>query len=88
MALGLGDQLRLETPASPLMRPVVGILEFYYVEEGTVFMDRELSQEVLGRQRGRPHAVADLEPGVDRSAFKTEINRAAGRRAARVHLHQ
>jgi len=33
--VGLGDQFRLETPAGPLVRPVVGILEFYFVEKGT-----------------------------------------------------
>ena len=46
--LGVGDQMRLETPAGPSSRPVVGILEFYYVEKGTVFMDRELYKKYWG----------------------------------------
>jgi putative ABC transport system permease protein len=73
--LGLGDKLRLETPAGPLERPIVGILEFYYVEKGTVFMDRELYKKYWG-DNAVDLILLNLNPGVDRVAFKTDINRA------------
>jgi len=83
--LGLGDQLRLETPAGPLIRPVVGILEFYYVEKGTVFMDRELYKKYWG-DSAVDLMLLNLEPGIDRSAFKVEINKAmAGEQRAFIY---
>lgn len=83
--VGLGDQLRLETPAGPLVRPVVGILEFYYVEKGTVFMDRELYKKYWD-DNSVDLMLLNLEPGIDRSAFKTEINRAmAGEQRAFIY---
>ncbi len=86
--LGLGDQLRLETPAGPLVRPVVGILEFYYVEKGTVFMDRELYKKYWG-DNAVDLMLLNLEPGVDRLAFKTEINRVmAGEQRAFIYTSE
>src|SRR6185295_1728533 len=83
--LGLGDQLRLETPAGPLVRPVVGILEFYFVEKGTVFMDRELYKKYWG-DNAVDLMLLNLKPGIDRSAFKAEINQAmAGEQRAFIY---
>ena len=73
--VGIGDPLRLETPRGPLTRPVVGIVEFYYVEKGTVFMDRKLYKEYWG-DNSVDLILLNLEPGVDRALFKREINRA------------
>jgi putative ABC transport system permease protein len=73
--VGIGDQLRLETPGGPLTRPVVGIVEFYYVEKGTVFMDRKLYKEYWG-DNSVDLILLYLEPGIDRTSFKAEINRA------------
>ncbi len=86
--LGLGDQMRLETPAGPLVRPVVGILEFYYVEKGTVFMDRELYKKYWG-DNAVDLMLLNLEPGVDRLAFKKEINRVmAGEQRAFIYTSE
>jgi putative ABC transport system permease protein len=73
--IGIGGQLRLDTPNGPLVRPVVGIVEFYYVEKGTVFLDRELYKKYWG-DNTVDLILLNLEPGIDRSAFKAEINRA------------
>ncbi|HSS19883.1 MAG TPA: FtsX-like permease family protein [Pyrinomonadaceae bacterium] len=73
--IGLGNYLRLDTPAGPLVRPVVGVLEFYYVEKGTVFMDRELYKKYWG-DNSVDLILLNLQPGLDRNAFKAEINRA------------
>jgi hypothetical protein len=32
----LGDQLNLETPNGSLVRPVVGLLEYYHSDKGTI----------------------------------------------------
>lgn len=73
--VGIGDQVSLETPNGPLTRPVVGIVEFYYVEKGSIFMDRKLYKEYW-KDNSVDLILLNLQPGVDRAAFKTEINRA------------
>lgn len=84
----VGDQLRLETPGGPLIRPVVGVVEFYYVEKGTVFMDRKLYKEYW-EDNSVDLILLYLEPGIDRSSFKTEINRAmAGEQRAFIYTSE
>jgi len=86
--VGIGDQLRLETPGGPLTRPVVGIVEFYYVEKGTVFMDRKLYKEYWG-DNSVDLILLYLEPGIDRSSFKAEINRVmAGEQRAFIYTNE
>jgi putative ABC transport system permease protein len=86
--VGIGDQLLLETPRGPLSRPVVGIVEFYYVEKGTVFMDRKLYQQYWG-DNAVDLILLYLNPGIDRSSFKTEINRVmAGEQRAFIYTSE
>jgi putative ABC transport system permease protein len=86
--LGIGDQLRLETPGGPLTRPVVGIVEFYYVEKGTVFMDRKLYKEYWG-DNAVDLILLYLEPSIDRSSFKADINRVmAGEQRAFIYTNE
>lgn len=86
--LGVGDEMRLETPAGPLVRPVVGILEFYFVEKGTVFMDRELYKKYWG-DAAVDLILLNLNPGIDRYSFKAEINRAmAGEQRAFIYTSE
>jgi putative ABC transport system permease protein len=83
--LRIGDQLSLETPGGTLSRPVVGIVEYYYVEKGTIFMDRELYKKYWG-DNSVDLILLYLAPGIDRSAFKAEINRAmAGEQRAFIY---
>jgi putative ABC transport system permease protein len=78
----------LETPGGPLTRPVVGIVEFYYVEKGTVFMDRKLYKQYWG-DNSVDLMLLYLEPGIDRSAFKAEINRTmAGEQRAFIYTNE
>ena len=86
--VGIGDQLVLETPNGPLSRPVVGIVEFYYVEKGTVFMDRKLFKQYWG-DNSVDLILLYLQPGIDRSSFKAEINRAmAGEQRAFIYTNE
>jgi putative ABC transport system permease protein len=86
--LGLGDELRLMTPSGVLVRPVVGILEFYYVEKGTVFMSRELYKKYWG-DSSVDLILLNLAPGIDKTAFKAEVNRAmAGEQRAFIYTSE
>ena len=86
--LHVGDQLSVETPKGPLTRPVVGIVEFYYVEKGSVFMDRKLYKQYWG-DNSVDLILLNLQPGVDRAWFKGEINRAmAGEQRAFIYTSE
>lgn len=73
--LEVGDRLRIETPTGIFERPIAGIIEDYTSEKGAIFLDRDLY-----RRFWLDDAVdiieVNLEPGVDRQAFKTELERA------------
>lgn len=43
--LSIGDTLRLESPTKAFARPIVGIIDDYTSEKGTVFLDRRLYRE-------------------------------------------
>lgn len=86
--LNVGDQLSLETPKGLLTRPVVGVVEFYYVEKGSVFMDRALYKQYWG-DNAVDLILLNLQPGVDRAWFKGEINRAmAGEQRAFIYTSE
>ena len=70
----IGDQLHLDTPTGPLNRPILGILDDYRSEKGTIFMDR-----ALYKQYWKDDAVdfVDIvvQPGTDPNAVKKDIER-------------
>jgi len=74
-SFGVGDRLKLETPTEALERPIVGIIEDYTSEKGTVFMERSLY-----KQHWRDAAIdiidINLLPGIDRVTFKQQLQRA------------
>ena len=53
--LGVGDRLKLATPTEPFDRPIVGIIEDYTSEKGTVFMEANALQTILARRFNRHH---------------------------------
>lgn len=84
----IGDQLPLETPTGTLLRPVVGILEYYYAEKGTVFLSRELYKK-FWRDQGVDYIVLNLRPEIDRAAFKKNVEREiAGEQRAFIYTHE
>lgn len=86
--LHVGDQLSVGTPKGHLSRPVVGVVEFYYVEKGSVFMDRSLYKEYWG-DNSVDLILLNLQPGVDRTWFKGEINSAmAGEQRAFIYTSE
>ncbi|MBI4469548.1 MAG: ABC transporter permease [Acidobacteria bacterium] len=83
----VGDRLRLESPTGPLERPVIGIIEDYSSEKGSVFMDRELFK-TYWRDSAIDFIDINLLPGVDRAAFKSELQRMlAGEQRAFIYTN-
>jgi putative ABC transport system permease protein len=70
-----GDDLHLETPGGPLIRPVLGIVADYSSEKGTVFVDRALYKSYW-RDNAVDFFDVSLEPGADKTAVKHDIERA------------
>jgi len=70
----VGDSITLESPAGTVQRPVLGFLDDYRSEKGTIFMDRALYKQYWGDDAVDVFDV-DLNPGVDQLAIKREIER-------------
>jgi putative ABC transport system permease protein len=70
-----GDDLRLESPAGPLVRPVLGVLEDYSSEKGTVFVDRAL-YKTYWRDNAVDFFDVSIAPNADQAAVKNDIERA------------
>jgi putative ABC transport system permease protein len=72
---GVGDRLKLETPTGEFERPILGVVEDYSSEKGVILMDRELYQRYW-RDAAVDIVDVNLNPGVDRAAFKRELQQA------------
>jgi putative ABC transport system permease protein len=70
----IGDNLRLETPTGTLERPILGILDDYRSEKGTIFMDRAL-YKTYWKDDGVDFIDILVNPGVDPATVKSEIER-------------
>jgi putative ABC transport system permease protein len=70
----LGSQVTLESPTGALQRPVLGFLDDYRSEKGTIFMDRALYKKYWGDD-AVDFIDVDLNPGVDQVAMKHEVER-------------
>jgi putative ABC transport system permease protein len=71
----VGDRIQLPTPTEAFDRPIVGIIEDYTTEKGTIFLERDLY-----RRYWNDPAIdiinVNLLPGVGRDAFKADLQRA------------
>ena len=72
--VGLGDTLQLKTPTGLLERPVVGIMDDYRSEKGTIFMDRALYKQYW-KDESVDFIDIMLKPGVDPLVVKQQIER-------------
>lgn len=83
----VGDNLQLETPMGTLSRPVLGVIEDYTSEKGTVLVDRQL-YKTYWQDNAVDFFDVNLEPGVDQEAVKSDIQRAlAGNHRAFVYTN-
>ena len=72
--LGVDDQLQLQTPTGPLVRPIVGVIEDYTSENGTVLMDRALYKQHWDDEAVNVFDV-NLQPGADSQAVQLALRR-------------
>ncbi|MBK6797755.1 MAG: ABC transporter permease [Acidobacteria bacterium] len=72
--LGVGDHVRLNTPTEIFDRPIVGIIEDYTSEKGSIFMDRALYKRYWNDSSVDIIEV-NLQAGTNANAIKTEIQR-------------
>ncbi|MGC1188442.1 MAG: FtsX-like permease family protein [Candidatus Acidiferrales bacterium] len=85
--LHVGDRVSLDTPTGTLDLPIVGVVDDYRSEKGTIFMDR-----ALYKQHWNDNAVdfidVDLRPGADPNTVKQSIeNLTAGNEQAFVYTN-
>jgi putative ABC transport system permease protein len=85
--VGVGDTIQLDTPTGPFQQPIIGIIEDYSSEKGTILMDRALYKRYW-RDSAVDFIDLNLKPGVDRVALRSQIQRRlAGRYRAFVYTN-
>ncbi len=72
--LWVGDRVKLQTPTGLLDRPIAGVIEDYSSEKGAIFLDRSLYKRYW-KDAAIDIIDINLEPGLDRAAFKSELQR-------------
>ncbi len=70
----VGSRLTLESPTGPLELPVLGFLDDYRSEKGTIFMDRALYKKYWADD-SVDFVDVDLNPGVSQLAVKSQIEK-------------
>jgi len=86
--LSLGDVVTLETPSGPLRLPIVGLLDYYRSQTGTIFFDRSLLASHW-QDTDADYVLLDLKAGVDHSLARSGIESALrGEQRAFVYTHE
>ncbi|MCO6510892.1 MAG: ABC transporter permease [Aridibacter famidurans] len=86
--VALGDRITLESPGGDVTREVLGVLEYYQSEVGTVFLDRKLYKEYWGDDT-LDYILITAAEGADRRALKAGIEEAvAGEQQVFVYSHE
>lgn len=85
--MAVGDHVHLDTPTGALDLPVLGIVEDYRSDKGSVFMDRALYKK-FWRDDAVDFVDISLKPGADLIAAKGSISRlTAGSEHALVYTN-
>ncbi len=83
----VGSRVHLNTPTGDLDLPVVGIVEDYRSDKGSIFMDRALYKKYW-KDHGVDFVDVDLKPGENAAAVKRKIERlTAGTEHALVYTN-
>lgn len=70
----VGDRVHLDTPTGALDRPILGIVDDYRSDKGTIFMDRALYKHYWNDE-AVDFVDVELKPGQDPNVVKREIER-------------
>ena len=84
--LGLGGRIKIDSPNGTFELPVVGMLDYFRSQKGTVFIDRALYKKYWN-DPSVDYVFIDLKPGVDRAAFKQKLQNALSGQHAFVYTH-
>jgi putative ABC transport system permease protein len=84
--LGLGDRIKVESPNGTIELPIVGMLDYFRSEKGTIFIDRELYKKYWN-DSAVDYVFIDVKPGVDRAAFKQKLQNALAGEHAFIYTH-
>ncbi len=84
----VGDRVKLPTPTEPFDRPIAGVIEDYTSEKGAIFLERDLYKRYWN-DPAIDIINVNLAPGVERVAFKGELQRALrGQQRAFIHTQE
>ncbi|MGD0908613.1 MAG: FtsX-like permease family protein [Candidatus Acidiferrales bacterium] len=72
--IGAGDRLHLNTPSGALDLPVLGLMEDYRSDKGTIFIDRALYKKYWNDD-AVDFVEVSLKPGENATAVKREIEK-------------
>jgi len=86
--LAVGDRLRLDTPGGTIDLPVVGMLDYFRSEKGTIFLDRELYKRYWN-DSDVDYIFIDLNPDANHAAFKNSVQAIiSGERNGFLYSHE
>lgn len=75
--LKMGDVVKLDTPGGTLDMPIVGMLNYFRSEKGTIFLDSALYRKYWN-DTDADYIFLNLKPGIDKTAFKAKVFEALG----------
>jgi putative ABC transport system permease protein len=75
--LRLGDPISLDTPNGSLELPVVGTVDYFRNEKGTIFIDNSV-YEKYWNDSAADYIFIGLKKGVDKLEFKRKVSNALG----------
>jgi len=70
--LKVGDRIKLDTPGGPFELPIVGMLNYFRSEKGTIFIDEAIYTK-FWNDTDSDYIFLNLEPGVDKTVFKQKV---------------
>jgi len=83
----LGDRIKLDAPGGSFEMPVVGMLNYYRSEVGTIFVDRSVYRRYWN-DTDADYIFVDLRSDSDAQAFKQSVLGAiSGEKSAFVYTH-
>ncbi len=68
----VGDKVHLDSPTGPLERPILGIVDDYRSDKGTIFMDRSVYKKYW-KDDAVDFIDVELKPGEDAAAVKKKV---------------
>ena len=85
--LGIGDHIKIESPSGTLDLPVVGMLNYFRSEKGTIFIDRSIYEKNWNDTQS-DFVFIDVKAGTDRIAFKQKLEAMITSEQAFVYTHE